>query len=271
MNCPGCGRVYWKSGWALVMKLSKNNFCYSSGWWRNRRPLHAHLMYNQNRPRARHYDAKSVAFYKLRYANAIKLQTQRIGFSSAPVVAFRGVGSPQALMTTNRIKLVRHPDWAQWQRAFGNSRDRAPAFFRAGEFQLSPRPICRTGLNSGNKRRPSGCGKPCMFCMQAGDGSGCPTRGAANDVNSGVGNNRHYCGGGDAGDCSSSGNWAGDSQVLVWARLARGRRGRGAPAPPPGLFNHRGNDKNCPGCGRVYWKSGWALVMKLSKNNFCYR
>ena len=38
-------------------------------------------------------------------------------------------------------------------------------------------------------------------------------------VNAGVGLNSSYCGGGDGGDCSTSGNWADSSlSTNVWAR-----------------------------------------------------
>jgi hypothetical protein len=73
---------------------------------------------------------------------------------------------------------------------------------------------CRT--NPGNT--PSGCGKPCVFCYQAADGNCCGCEANQNDVNSGIGQNAAYCGGGQ-GICSTAGVWSDASlRTLVWAR-----------------------------------------------------
>lgn len=37
----------------------------------------------------------------------------------------------------------------------------------------------------------------CVFCMQAGDGHGCPVKGGANDISVGIGLSKSYCGGGN--------------------------------------------------------------------------
>ena len=57
--------------------------------------------------------------------------------------------------------------------------------------------------------------------MQAGDGQGCPVKSAHNDVGIGLGLSAAFCNGGNRDDCSSSGNWVGDTRVFVWARWRR--------------------------------------------------
>ena len=37
----------------------------------------------------------------------------------------------------------------------------------------------------------------CVFCMQAGDGNGCPVKGGHNDISVGIGLSQSYCGGGN--------------------------------------------------------------------------
>mmetsp|Transcript_19777 Transcript_19777/g.37214 ORF Transcript_19777/g.37214 Transcript_19777/m.37214 type:complete len:511 (-) Transcript_19777:57-1589(-) len=219
-DCPKCGRMVMRhmgqEHWALVMKLSKNDFCYGSTKWSDGKAHNPDKMTDTTFPNQREYDAKHVAFHKLKHVDAIKLQTNRLrGFPEAPVIEFKGKGTPDTLMTKNTVKLKKYPNWDIWKRAFGSDRNRAPAFFRAGRIVTDPKPICRN-----RNFHISGCGKPCMFCMMAGDGSGCPTSGYHNDISSGIGLNAAYCGGGGADDCSSSGHWSGDNRVLVWARYS---------------------------------------------------
>jgi hypothetical protein len=227
-TCDGCGKVFWKQedgvSWALVMKLSKNDFCFDSGRWTDGNAFQQdNYMLDETYPNHAQWDAKSLAFHKLE-ADAIKLQVRINGhgspqsFNDAPMVEFTDSSTPEKLMTTHDVKIVKHPDWNTWMRSFGNARQRAPALMVGGKFIIDPQPPCRNNLNTGNQHQPSGCGKQCMFCFNAGDGGGCPTSGGANDVNIGIGQNRNYCGGGDGNKCSSSGNWIGNSQTFVWAR-----------------------------------------------------
>jgi len=37
----------------------------------------------------------------------------------------------------------------------------------------------------------------CVFCMQVGDGHGCPVKGGHNDISVGIGLSQSYCGGGN--------------------------------------------------------------------------
>ena len=219
-DCAKCGRMILRhmgdEHWALVMKLSKNDFCYGSTRWNDGKAHNPDKMVDTTFPNIRHYDAKHIAFHKLKHVDAIKLQTNRNrGFPEAPVIEFAGKGTPETLMTKNSVKLKKYPDWGIWRHSFGSDRNRAPAFFRAGRIVTDPKPVCR---NSGF--HISGCGKPCMFCMMAGDGWGCPTSARHNDISSGIGLNAAYCGGGGGDDCSSSGHWSGDNRVLVWARYS---------------------------------------------------
>ena len=223
VDLPGVGQVLMKEEdhgdkWALVMKLSKNDFCHGSSRWTDGEAFNADKMLDDSFPNHREYDAKHIAFHKLAGVTAIRLQTQ----SGSSEVYFEGSGTPEQLITTNDIKISAAGGfnsktyWDSWQTTFGNARDRAPAFMRADKFVTDPKPECRTDPWNA----PSGCGKPCLFCMQAGDGSGCPVARAHNDISSGIGLSASYCGGGDSGDCSTSSNWAGDRRTLVWAKIA---------------------------------------------------
>lgn len=248
------------STWALVMKLASNDFCFSSSRWTDGaasvRAWHQHLaqqrrcctdhiatlqreslstnhlvtipqllcpwcpqafnageMLHPTMPEPAEYDAKALAFHWLRGVDALRLQTAR---GRETTLRFAGSGTPEELMTTNDVAFLEYPDWTEWKAAFGSDRDRAPVFVRAGEVVVDPLPVCRN-----NDLAIAGCGRPCTFCMMAGDGAGCPTAGGGNDITSGLGGNPTFCGAGAAksGSCSASGEWSGDNQVLVWARV----------------------------------------------------
>ena len=222
ISAPGWGQLLVKEengdSWALVMKLSKNDFCHGSSRWTDGQATNPHFLLDTSFPNHREYDAKHIAFHKLAGVTAIRLQTK----FGASEVHFEGSGTPEQLITTNDIKISAAGGfnsktyWDSWQTTFGDARDRAPAFMRADKFVTDPKPECRTDPWNA----PSGCGKPCLFCMQAGDGPGCPVASAWNDISSGIGLSASHCGGGDSGDCSTSGNWAGDSSTLVWAKFS---------------------------------------------------
>eukprot|EP00437_Effrenium_voratum_P035739 CAMPEP_0181487278 /NCGR_PEP_ID=MMETSP1110-20121109/47719_1 /TAXON_ID=174948 /ORGANISM="Symbiodinium sp., Strain CCMP421" /LENGTH=472 /DNA_ID=CAMNT_0023613745 /DNA_START=59 /DNA_END=1477 /DNA_ORIENTATION=- len=219
-DCKECGKMVMRhmgeDTWVLVMKLSKNDFCYSSTRWTDGKAHNPDKMMDTTFPNHAEYDAKHIAFHRLKHVDSILLQTRRPAtFHKSPRIDFDSKGTPQSLMTKNSHKLSKYPDWNTWRHAFGSDRNRAPAFFRAGSIVADPKPICRN-----SNLHISGCGKPCMFCMMAGDGHGCPTSGAHNDISSGLGLNAAFCGGGDANTCSASGHWSGHNRVLVWARYS---------------------------------------------------
>ena len=198
-------------GWTLVMKLSKGDFCYGSQNWTLESPFNEAQMLSSQIPNVRQYDAKSRAFYTLADTNQLRFQTSR---GQAINVTFTRTATPMNLITTNDVSFAEYPDFNQWQSVFGPGRRQAPIFMRAG-VPVTEGNRCRTNPQA----TPSGCGKRCTFCYQAADGDCCPCNVTANDVNFGIGNNPAYCGGGDAGDCSTSGNWADSSlRTNVWAR-----------------------------------------------------
>ena len=223
VNMPGLGQVYVKeeggAKWALVMKLSKNDFCHGSSKWKDGQAFNPDKMLDDSMPAHKAYDAKHIAFHKLTGVTAIRLQTSS---GSSSEVYFDGHGTPEQLITTNDVKISSAGGfntlnyWNSWKSTFGSDRNRAPAFMRASKFVIDPKPECRTDPHNS----PSGCGQSCVFCMQAGDGGGCPVARGHNDISSGIGLSAAFCGGGDASDCSSSGNWAGDRRTLVWAQLS---------------------------------------------------
>ena len=198
-----------------MMKLSKNEFCYSSTRWTDGVAYNADRLLDATVPNHVEYDAKAAAFSTL-VTDTIKLQvyggTNNGGTITLP---FSSAATVQNLMTTNDVPFQSgfYPDWHTWYALYSTGRQYSPVFVRAGVTMLSGSP-CRT---SGGI---SGCGEPCMFCMNAGDGSyTCGVAARSNDVNAGIGNNADYCGGGNSADCSSSGNWAGDRRTLVWAKV----------------------------------------------------
>lgn len=222
---PEVGKVLVRmdgdSPWVLLMKLSHNKFCHGSGLWTDGNALKPEKMLNKEVPAFKEYDAKSIAFHKLKGINAVKLQTNAVSFKDAPEVHFKQEDTAETLMTTNKVDILptggfnSQDYWKKWENAFGNARDRAPAFMRAGKFVTNPKPQCRKNPAS----HPSGCGKLCVFCMQAGDGHGCPVNSAHNDISSGLGLSSAFCGGGAADKCSTSGIWSGTRSTLVWGRL----------------------------------------------------
>jgi len=209
-------------GWVLLMKLSKNDFCYGSARWKDGKAFKPEKMLDKTIPGWKEYDAKSLAFHKLEGLDAVKLQTDSASFEAAPEVHFKATGTAEKLITTNSVGITSTGGfnsksyWDTWTKAFKHSRNRAPAFMRAGKFVSDPKPACRTNPQDGL----SGCGKPCVFCMQANDGEGCPARSHWNDISKGIGLHAAFCGGGDAATCSCNSVWAGQqTRVLVWGRL----------------------------------------------------
>ena len=211
-----CDMTTGDGGWTLVMKLSKNSFCYGSGNWTNSSAMNADKMLDVAMPNAGEYDAKSAAFYMLTDVSSLRFYTSK---DKAVAVSFADSSSPRTLMTTNSIAFAPYPDYATWRAAFGHDRQCGPVFMRAGQAIMAG--SCRSGGGV-----PSGCGQKCTFCFQAADGSyKCPASpgqcgsGSNNDVNSGVGQNAAYCGGGISGACSTAGDWSTSNlRTLVWAR-----------------------------------------------------
>jgi hypothetical protein len=211
-----CDMTTGEGGWTLVMKLSKNDFCYGSSKWTDASPLNADKLLDATMPNSGEYDAKSTAFFLLADTDNLRFSTSK---GAAVSVSFAEPSSPRTLMTTNSIAFDPYPDYPAWRAAFGHDRQCGPIFMRAGQ------PIWEGGCRSSGSV-PSGCGKVCTFCFQASDGGykckanpGQCGHSANNDVNSGVGNNAADCGGGNSGTCSAAGNWSTPGlRTLVWAR-----------------------------------------------------
>jgi len=180
-------------GWTLVMKLSSNQFCYGSGRWTDSSALNEANLLTATLPNQGQYDAKSRAFWMLSDATSLRFVTDAGEVSAS----FVSASSPRTLMTTNSVAFSAYPDYGTWRAAFGQDRSGSPFFMRAGS----------------GSRGLSGCGKPCTFCYQALD------PGPNNDVNSGMGQNSEYCGGGNSDYCSTGGSWSSTSRrTAVYAR-----------------------------------------------------
>jgi hypothetical protein len=57
--------------WQLVMKLSKNDFCYGSSRWTDGAAFNTHLLNDATYPTQGQYDAKSILFHRMQ-TNSIK-------------------------------------------------------------------------------------------------------------------------------------------------------------------------------------------------------
>jgi hypothetical protein len=202
-----CDMVSDGGGWTMVLKLSESDFCYGSQHWYSQASVNEANTLNTIYQKP---DSKSKAFYLLGDVSELRFATT----AGVAKTLFTAAASPQRLMTTHDIPFAAYPDRTAWKNAFGHDRDQAPIFMRAGA-AVTQGNLCRK--NPGNT--PFGCGKPCMFCYQAGGGGvaccGCDV--TDNDTNSGVGNNAAWCGG--VTNCSTGGDWANKAtQTMVWAR-----------------------------------------------------
>jgi len=212
-NPPAAVQASYNSQtWQLVMKLTAGSFCYGSSKWTDGVAYNEYYMEDDTMPDHATYDAKSAAFHTLS-TSQLRFQVQRGSTASNVVISFASSATPENLMTTNDVAFASYPSWSEWTGAYGIDRARDYVFMRGGSAVYSGA-SCRQSSTT----TPSGCGQACMFCYQAADGSGCNTGSLSNDVSSGVGLwGSGGCGGGNDADCSSSGNWAGDSRTLIWA------------------------------------------------------
>jgi len=62
--------------WQLVMKLSKNDFCYGSSRWTDGAAFNTHLMNDATYPNQGQYDAKSILFHRMQ-TNTLKVGRER--------------------------------------------------------------------------------------------------------------------------------------------------------------------------------------------------
>ena len=60
----------------LVMKLSKNDFCYGSSRWTDGAAFNTHLMNDATYPNQGQYDAKSILFNRMQ-TNTLKVGRER--------------------------------------------------------------------------------------------------------------------------------------------------------------------------------------------------
>jgi hypothetical protein len=212
--CPGCGSVFYKQVgehmWALVMKLSKNEFCYNSERWTDGLELEPYRMLDPSFPKHKEYDAKSLAFHRLAGVTQIIVESSKGAI--APTI-FQFASTPEKLITANTVPLGAYPDWASWNAVFGSAANTAPMFVRGGMPVLHPAPPCRTmGVEI------KGCGQPCTFCFFASKGAECPAAGQGDDQATGLGNNKESCDA-DPEACSAATLNSGPNQVLVWAKV----------------------------------------------------
>ncbi|KAK3239336.1 hypothetical protein CYMTET_50730, partial [Cymbomonas tetramitiformis] len=102
--------------WALVMKLSKNDFCYGSSRWTDGAAFNAHQMLDARLPNLREYDAKSLAFHRLDGVRQLRLETS---WNREVTVRFAAGATAENLMTTNDVLFARCSSSGAWS---GNTR-----------------------------------------------------------------------------------------------------------------------------------------------------
>ena len=93
--------------WLVVMKLSKNEFCFGSPRWTDGQQYNADKLIDDSMPTQNEYDAKSAEFHIMQ-TSALKFVTGR---GKEVTVEFASTGTPEKLMTTNDIKFARYPEW----------------------------------------------------------------------------------------------------------------------------------------------------------------
>ena len=211
-------------GFALIAKFSKNNFCYYSGNW-HKNDYNSGKSRDKNMPGHRAYDTTNEAYGRMAVKDLYFTGHRNNNLKKASIIGFEKAACPRKLMTKQDVKITTYPHWDTWKLHFGSGRQRGPQFMRDAKWEKADKPyrngysqICRSE-RTGSTRRPSGCGKHCVFCFHAGDGN-CCSAGCGfsrNDVSFGLGLSGSFCGGGDSGDCSASGNWAdSNNKVIVW-------------------------------------------------------
>lgn len=150
--------------------------------------------------------AKNIIFFG--YTGSSRIIIDAGGFSGNSAdgqyrqmeFVFNGTNSPNGLMFSTSNYLSSGPTYSTWRSTFGHDRTSSPFFQRYG-----------SGANSAyGNRSLVGCGQPMMFGFQANDGP--------NDVNSGMGTNSNYCGGG--GNYGfAGGSWMGNGGfVKIWTK-----------------------------------------------------
>jgi hypothetical protein len=211
-------------GFTLIAKFSSNQFCYYSSNWHTKE-FNAAKSLDGTMPKEREYDTLNEAYSSMGVSGLYFTGYKNYDLQKASYIGFAKEAAPRQLMTSQSVAIKIYPHWDTWSTHFGNSRKHGPQFMRDGKWELATAPYrdgydqrCRSESH-GSTRKPSGCGQSCVFCFQAGDGNCChPGCGHHdNDVSIGIGLSSAYCGGGDGGDCSTSGNWADSgNRVIVW-------------------------------------------------------
>lgn len=214
-----------KKGFSLIAKFSKNHFCYYSSNWR-RNEYNQGASRNNKMPGQRTYDTLNEAYGRMAVKGLYFTGHRNNDLKKASYIGFEKAACPRKLITTQDVKITTYPNWNTWMLHFGSGRQWGPQFMRNARWELASKSYkngasqrCRSE-GQGSTRNPSGCGKKCVFCFQAGDGNCCHAGCGHhyNDVSFGLGLSSSYCGGGDGGDCSASGNWAdSNNKVIVWA------------------------------------------------------
>ena len=93
--------------WLVVMKLSKNDFCYGSQRWTDGHSYNPEKLSDDSMPAQNEYDAKSSEFHTIQ-TSALKFVTAR---KKEVTVHFVSAGTPEKLITTNDVKFAKYPDW----------------------------------------------------------------------------------------------------------------------------------------------------------------
>eukprot|EP00928_Gymnodinium_smaydae_P054055 TRINITY_DN37898_c0_g1_i1.p1 TRINITY_DN37898_c0_g1~~TRINITY_DN37898_c0_g1_i1.p1 ORF type:complete len:352 (-),score=61.76 TRINITY_DN37898_c0_g1_i1:9-1064(-) len=238
--CNNCKNVYYQMGvdgvtaWALVLKLAQNQFCFNSSAWTTKGAINGDKMLNTVSPKPGEYDAKSIAFHRLKRVSALKFERNHGG--PAVTVHFEGKDTPQQLFTGESGVLMKaYPRFDKWIKVFDPeaTHQTKPMFMRNGVMVMDPLPPCRPG-----NYELEGCGEQCVFCFYAkktnkdtfgwireppcteAEGCGYCGEGPGPDYSIGIGHNVASCFG-DVTVCSVNLNRTkvNPTSILVWAKV----------------------------------------------------
>lgn len=201
-------------GWALMMRGNANQtsadgytFSYGNSWWTDTADVNLSALktnqYGTNAKQGSVFAGWSGASRVLVDAGGYSGNNADGQYRQMEFV-FSGSNTGANLMFSSATSITSGPTWSTWRSTFGHDRGCQPVFERYGS---------RANTIYGSRTNYYGCGQAMMFGFQAADDGNC-----SNDVNSGLGPNQNYCGGGGCWGFAQ-GCWMGSGgTVKIWIR-----------------------------------------------------
>merc|ERR1719375_2838511 len=99
------------------MKLSQHLFCFNSTAWTSQSAVNAGELLGDKPPEPGSFDAKSIAFHRLRRVSALKFE--RGDGAASVTVRFEGKDTPERLFTgETNIRFQSYPRFDKWRAVF---------------------------------------------------------------------------------------------------------------------------------------------------------